>query len=52
MADKITKKALEKEHIDIKVPLGKGEAKSIIKNETMQKWQNEWESDPKGRPLP
>ena len=49
MADKIAKKALEKEHIDIKVPLGKGEAKSIIKNETMQKWQDEWESDPKAR---
>ena len=32
-----------------KVPLGKGEAKSLIKIETMQRWQDEWESDPKDR---
>ena len=49
MADKIAKKALEKEHIGIKVPLGKGEAKSLIKIETMQRWQDEWESDMNAR---
>ena len=41
MADKIAKKDLEKEHIGIQVPLGEGETKSLIKIETMQRWQDE-----------
>lgn len=48
-ADKAAKDALGHQGISIHVPLGKGEAKSYIKTEIMNMWQDEWESDIKGR---
>lgn len=44
-ADKIAKKMLTNKYIGIKVPLGKDEAKSIIKSESMQRWQTDWEAE-------
>ncbi len=39
VADKLAKKALE---VDVKVPVGKKEAKSILKKQLMNKWQIRW----------
>ena len=44
-ADNIAKKMLENKYIGINVPMGKGEAKSIIKSVIIQKWQREWEAE-------
>lgn len=44
-ADKIAKKMLENKYIEMIVPLGKGEVKYIIKSESMQRWQTEWEAE-------
>lgn len=49
IADHIAKDTIGKEHIDIHIPLGKGEAKALIKTEIMKRWQKEWETEPKGR---
>ena len=43
VADKIAKKTLNQDHIIIHIPLGKGEVKTIIKVETMKRWQEERE---------
>ncbi|KAL2092947.1 hypothetical protein ACEWY4_010259 [Coilia grayii] len=48
-ADKVAKEALGQESIIVHVPLGKGEAKSFINAEIMNRWQDEWEANPKGR---
>lgn len=41
----LQKKMLENKNIGINVPMGKGEAKSIIKSVIVQKWQREWEAE-------
>ncbi|XP_043998578.1 uncharacterized protein LOC122846005 [Gambusia affinis] len=49
-ADKLAKRALD-QAITIKIPIGKGEGKSIIKNKEMEIWQKRWNEDKKGRKL-
>ncbi len=42
VADKLAKKALDKREVDVKVPVGKKEAKSILKKNVMNKCQIRW----------
>ena len=49
IADKLAKKALELDQTDIHIPLGKGDAISLIKSEVMLRWQDEWESENSAR---
>ncbi|MGL5578178.1 MAG: ribonuclease H family protein, partial [Fusobacteriaceae bacterium] len=49
-ADSIAKNALKlKEEELMKVPFGKGEAKSIIKTAVENSWQMKWDTDSKGK---
>ncbi|XP_041927035.1 uncharacterized protein LOC121690512 [Alosa sapidissima] len=50
-ADKLTKKAVEKEAIDVHINLSKSEGKSIVWQEIILKWQQLWEQENQGRPL-
>lgn len=49
VADKLAKKALDKREVDVKVPMGKKEAKSILKRKLMNKWRIRWDSSSTGR---
>lgn len=49
-ADEIAKTALKLKDDEImKVPFGKGEAKSLIRKAVSDEWQNKWDTDNKGR---
>ncbi len=48
-ADKLAKKALKKNLVDIKVPLGRNEIKSVINRKIIRIWQQRWENSSKGR---
>lgn len=41
ITDKLAKKALESDQVGIHIPLGKGDAKTLIKSEVMLRWQDE-----------
>lgn len=47
-ADNIAKKSTKMNNV-INIPLGKGEAKAIIKKEMLKKWQDRWDVDKSGR---
>ena len=49
IAIKLAKKALELDQTDIHIPLGKGDAISLIKAEVTLRWQEEWESESSAR---
>lgn len=48
-ADKLAKEALGKDMVDIKIPLGRNEVRSIIHREVIRIWQQRWESSSTGR---
>ncbi len=48
-ADKIAKKTLKKNSVDVKVPLGRNEIKSVINRKIIRIWQQRWENSSKGR---
>ena len=47
-ADKLAKKALQQQ-IELKIVLGKGEGKAMVKKKGMEIWQRRWDDDQKGR---
>lgn len=49
IGDKLAKEALRKDLIDIKIPLGRNEVRSIINREITKIWQQRWESSSTGR---
>ncbi|KAI2647286.1 Ribonuclease H1 [Labeo rohita] len=49
VADKLAKKALDKREVDVQVPMGKKEAKSVLKKKLMNKWQIRWDNSSTGR---
>ncbi len=49
VVDKLAKKALGKMEVDVKVLMGKKEAKSILKKKLMNKWQIRWDNSSTGR---
>lgn len=51
MADKVAKRALRNERKQISVKMSKLEAKSVIKEQIIKKWQEEWNRGKKGRYL-
>lgn len=48
-ADKMARCGSSKECVNIKVPAGRPEVYSIVKERLESEWQNEWESDQRGR---
>uniref|UniRef100_A0A8C1TCJ5 RNA-directed DNA polymerase from mobile element jockey n=1 Tax=Cyprinus carpio TaxID=7962 RepID=A0A8C1TCJ5_CYPCA len=48
-ADQLAKEALKKNLVDIKVPLGRSEVKSVINKEIIKLWQQRWENSSTGR---
>ncbi len=48
-AHKLAKKALKKNLVDVKVPLGRNEIKSVINRKIIRIWQQRWENSSKGR---
>lgn len=49
IADKLAKKALELDQVEIHIPLGKGDAKALIKSQIILRWQDEWDSESNAR---
>ena len=47
-ADKMGKKALEKEKIEMNISLSKAEVKSLIWEKVNKMWQDKWDSEEKG----
>ncbi len=47
--DNLAKKALKKNLVDVKVPLGRNEIKSVINRKIIRIWQQRWENSSKGR---
>lgn len=45
IADKLAKKALELDQVEIHNPFGKGDSKALIKSLIILRWQDEWESE-------
>ena len=50
-ADKMAKKALEKEKVEMNISLSKAEVKSLIWGKVNKMWQDKWDSEEKGRYL-
>ena len=50
-ADKMAKKALEKEKVEMNISLSKAEVKSLIWEKVNKMWQDKWDSEEKGRYL-
>lgn len=51
VADELAKKALKGNIIDVRVPLGKGEIKSVVRDIYKKEWQEIWDKGLKGRHL-
>lgn len=49
VADKLAKEALNKQEVEVHVPLGKREAKSILNEKLINKWQIRWDNSNTGR---
>lgn len=50
-ADQLAKESLDRDVVDLRVPLGKMECRSLIHEEIQRQWQKEWEEDCRGRKL-
>ncbi len=50
-ADKLAKKALKKNLVDVEVPLGRKEIQSVIDRKIIRIWQQRWENSSKGMVL-
>lgn len=48
-ADKLSKEALKKNLVDVKVPLGRNEIKSVINGKVIRIWQQKCENSSTGR---
>ncbi len=48
-ADELAKEALKKNLVDVKVPLGRSEIKSVIHRKIIKIWQQRWENSITGR---
>lgn len=47
--DKLAKQALQKETIELQVPLSKSEIKVLIWSKLVKEWQDKWNNETKGR---
>lgn len=49
--DRLAKEATKKGNIDVKIKLSKTEGKSLVWKKIMEKWQQQWDNEIKGRHL-
>ncbi len=51
MADRLAKRALTKDNVEVQVNVSKAEVKCIIWEKINKRWQERWEREEKGRHL-